>query len=146
MLRVPLTRDHLSVISAVTPAGKLFVQVRAHALRGPDVVRFLRHLLDHLPGTLLVIWDRSQIHRARVVKAFLAAGAAARLRLEYLPAYAPETNPDEGVWNLLKRVELRNRCCRDLPHLRAELRRAVLRLRQRPHLIRACIRHAGYRL
>jgi transposase len=146
VLRVPLTRDHLSVISAITPAGKLFVQVGEQALRGPDVVRFLHHLLGHLPGKLLVIWDRSQIHRGRRVQAFLAAGAAARLRLEYLPAYAPETNPDEGVWNLLKRVELANRCCRDLHHLRAELRRAVLRLRQKPHLVRACIGHAGYHL
>jgi hypothetical protein len=76
----------------------------------------------------------------------LAGGAATRLRLESLPAYAPETNPDEGIWNLLKRVELGNRCCGDLPHLKAELRRDVLRLRQKPHLIRACIRHAGYLL
>ena len=119
VLRVPLTRDHLSAISAITPAGKLYMHVRQRALRGPDVVRFLRHLLDCLPGKLLVIWDGSPIHRARAVKAFLAAGAAARLQLEQLPAYAPDTNPDEGIWNLLKRVELRNVCCRDLRHLRA---------------------------
>ncbi len=146
VLRVPLTRDHLSVISAITPEGKLYLHVRERALGGADVVRFLRHLLDFVPGRLLVIWDGSPIHRARTVKAFLAAGAAARLRLEQLPAYAPDTNPDEGVWNLLKRVELRTRCCRDLPHLRTELRRAVLRLRKKPHLLRACIRQAGYRL
>lgn len=93
-----------------------------------------------------MLWDGSPIHRARVVKTFLADGAAARLQLEQLPAYAPDANPDEGIWNLLKRVELANRCCRDLRHLRGELRRAVLRLRQKPHLVRACIRHAGYEL
>ena len=146
VLRVPLTRDHLSVISAITPAGQLYLHVRERALRGPDVGRFLRHLLECLPGKLLVIWDGSPIHRARVVKTFLADGAAARLRLEQLPAYAPDTNPDEGIWNHLKRVELANRCCRDLPHLRRELRRAVLRLRHRPQIVRACIRQAGYEL
>jgi hypothetical protein len=146
VLRVPLTRDHLSVISAITPAGKLYLHVRERSLRGPDVVRFLRHLLDWLPGKLLVIWDGSPIHRARVVKAFLAAGAAARLQPEQLPAYAPDTSPDEGVWNHLKHVELANRCCRDLRHLRSVPRRAVLRLRQKPHLVRACIRQAGYEL
>jgi transposase len=144
VLRVPFTRDHLSVISAISPDGKLYLHVRERARRGPDVVGFLRHLLDCLPGKLLVIWDGSPIHRAGTVKAFLAAGAAARLRLERLPAYAPETNPDEGVWHLLKQGELANRCCRDLRHLRAELRRAVLRLRRKPHLVRACIRQAGY--
>ena len=145
VLRVPLTRDHLSVISAITPAGKLFLQVRERALRGPDIVRFLRHVLDFLPGKLLVLWDGAPIHRARVVKAFLADGGAARLQLAQLPAYAPDTNPDEGVWNHLKRVELANRCCRDLRQLRSELRRAVLRLRQKPQLVCACIRQAGYR-
>jgi transposase len=69
--------------------------VRPHAIRGPDVVRFLTHLLRHLPGKLLVLWDGSPIHRAQVVKDFLAAGGAARIRLEQLPAYAPELNPDD---------------------------------------------------
>ena len=146
VLRVRLTRDHLSAISAVTATGKLFLRVQERPFRGPDVVRFLRHLLSHLPGRLLVIWDGSPIHRARVVKDFLAAGAARRLRLERLPGYAPDLNPDEGVWRHLKRVELRNVCCRDLAHLRIELISAAKRLRHRPHVLRACIRHAGYDL
>jgi transposase len=144
VLRVPLTRDHLSAISAITPTGQLFLHVREHSLRGPDVVRFLRHLLEHLPGKLLVVWDGSPIHRAQVVKDFLAAGTAPRLRLEPLPGYAPDLNPDEGVWRYLKRVELANVCCRDLPHLRRELRAAAMRLRRKPRIIHACIRQAGY--
>lgn len=143
-LRVFLTREHLSAISAVTATGRLYLNVLERAFRGADVVRFLKHLLAHLPGKLLVVWDGSPIHRARVVQDFLAAGAAARLRLERLPAYAPDLNPDEGVWRHLKRVELRNRCCRDLTHLRTELARAAKRLRRRPHVLHACIRHAGY--
>ena len=146
VLRVPLTRDHLSAISAITATGKLFLTVQQRAFRGPDVVRFLRHLLAHLPGRLLVIWDGSPIHRARVVKDFLAAGAARRLHLERLPAYAPDLNPDEGVWRHLKHVELRNTCCRDLTHLHTVLVRATQRLRHLPHVLLGCIRHAGYAL
>jgi transposase len=146
VLRVRLTRDHLSAISAITPDGRLYLNVQDHAFRSPDVVRFLRHLLSHVPGKLLVIWDGSPIHRGQPVRDFLAAGAAARLRLEPLPGYAPDLNPDEGIWNLLKRGELRNRCFADLRHLHAELRRAAGRLRHKPHLIRGCIRQAGYDL
>jgi len=142
-LRVPLTRDHLSAISAITLDGRLLMAVRPRSLRGPDVVRFLRQVLRLLPGPLLVLWDGSPIHRAQAVKDFLAAGAAGRLHLEPLPAYAPELNPDEGIWHRLKRVELRNRCCPTLWHLRGDLRNAVARLRRRPDLIRAYIRHAG---
>ncbi len=146
MLRVPLTRDHLSAISAITPAGQLLLQVRDRSLRGPDVVRFLQHLLRHVPGRLLVIWDGSPIHRAQVVKDFLARGAARRLHLEPLPAYAPELNPDEHLWQYLKHVELRNVCCHSLAELRYELRLAVARIRHKLPVIRGWIRHCGYSL
>lgn len=62
----------------------------------------------------------------------------ARLHLEQLPGYAPELTPDEGSWNYLKRVELGNRCCRDLTALAMALRRAKERLRHQ----RAISRHA----
>lgn len=146
VLRVPLTRDHLSAISAITPAGQILMQVQEHSLRGPDVVRFLQHLLRHIRGKLLVIWDGSPIHRAQVVKDFLAQGAAQRLHLEPLPAYAPELNPDEWLWQYLKRRELRNVCCHSLTELRYELRLAVARVRHKLATIRAWIRHCSYSL
>jgi transposase len=144
ILRLPLTRDHLSAISGLTLEGRLLIQVRPYSLRGPDVVEFLRLLLRQVRGKLLVIWDGSPIHRAQVVKEFLARGAAKRLRLEPLPAYAPELNPDEGIWNSLKRVELRNVRCQDLAHLEDELGRAVKRLRRKPRVLRGCVRQVRY--
>jgi DNA polymerase-4 len=59
--------------------------------------------------------------------------ASQRLHLEHLSAYAPELNPDEGVWAYWKGVELRNLCCFDVPHLRHELRDTVKRLRRKPY-------------
>ena len=141
VLDVPLTRDHLSLIGGVTPTGRVLLQVREQALRGPDVVRFLQHLLRHIAGKLLVVWDGSPIHRAQVVRDFLAQGAAKRLHLEPLPAYAPELNPAEGLWHTLKRVELRNVCCHDLPDLRARVRLATARRRQHPARLRGYVRH-----
>lgn len=87
------------------------MQVQTEAFRGPGVVCFLRHLLWQIVGKLLVIWDGSPIHRAKVVKAFLAAGGAEHLWLEQLPGYAPELNPVEGIWHYLKRVRLGNVGC-----------------------------------
>jgi hypothetical protein len=72
VLHAVLTRDHLSVISGITPTGQLLLQMRERSLRGADAVRFLQHLLRHIPGNLLVIWDGGPIHRAQVVKEFLA--------------------------------------------------------------------------
>lgn len=138
-----LSRKHLSAISAVTEEGKLYMMEQDRAFKGPDVVRFLKHLLRWIAGKLLVVWDGSPIHRAKAVKEFLEGGAASRLKLERLPGYAPELNPDEGIWKHLKYVELKNVCCRNLSELRRELRKAKERLRHKVHVILGCIRQPG---
>ena len=144
MLRAPLIRDHLSVIGGVTADGRLFTHIQDAAFTGETVVAFLRQLLRQIPGKVVVVWDGAAIHRCQEVKDFLATGAARRLQLERLPAYAPELNPAEGVWNLLKRKELKNRCCQDLGELRWEVGLAIRRLQRRRHLIRACFAQCGY--
>jgi transposase len=99
-----------------------------------------------MPGKLLVIWDGAPIHRGLPIKNFLAQGAARRLRLEQLPGYAPDLNPDEGIWAYLKYVELRNVCCTDLDDLHQHLRVAAARLRHKPHVVQGCVTHYGYAL
>jgi transposase len=137
------TRDHLSAISALSPEGKLYFHSQDGAINSVDVVAFLEHLLREVPGRLVLIWDGAPIHRSHVIKAFLADGAARRLHLERLPAYAPELNPGEGVWQQLKGVELRNLCCFDLHHPRDELRSAVKRVRRKPRILKGCFAGAG---
>lgn len=46
VLRVPLTRDHLSVISGITAAGQLLTRIRDTPFRGPAVARPLLPLPD----------------------------------------------------------------------------------------------------
>ena len=142
-LRVFHTRDHLSVMSAITAHGGLFTLVRHEPLTGVESVRFLKHLVAQLNHRLLVIWDGSPIHRGEHVKAYLADGAAKWIHLERLPAYAPDLNPDEGVWNHLEYVELRNVFCLDLVHLRHQFDLAVTRLRRTPVLIQSFFAGAG---
>jgi transposase len=99
VLRVKLTRDHLSAISGITLDGRLFLQVRPTAYNAEAVVGFLLVLLRKISGKIVLIWDGSPIHRAHEIKDFLKRGAAKRLHLEQLPGYAPDLNPDEGIWN-----------------------------------------------
>ncbi len=132
--------EHLSVISAITPQGKLYTMTQEQAFKGPDIVRFLKHLLQHISGKLLVVWDRLPAHRGKVVRAFLREGGTKRIHLAQLPSYAPDLNPDEGVRNYLKRVELKNVCCHDLHELRTELRKAIARLRHKTDIIQGFIR------
>lgn len=124
------TRDHLSVISGVTPDGRCAFRIHEEAINGQRAAGFLKQLLRTIDERLLVIWDGAPIHRSRVVKEVLHQ-ADGRLWLERLPAYAPDLNPDEGVWKQLKHVELANVCSPDLDTHRHELRKAIRRFRQR---------------
>jgi transposase len=145
-LHVKHTKDHLSAISGITRDGRLFLQVREDSYDSEAAMGFLRVLLRKLRGKVVVIWDGAPIHRGQAVKDFLRRGAAKRLHLEQLPGYAPDLNPDEGIWNYMKRVELANVCCRDLQELHTHVIRARERLRHKRAIIRACSRHCGYSL
>jgi transposase len=135
VLREWWTRDHLSEIGAMSPEGQRYFACQDGAINSEGVVVFLEHLLREVPGRMVIILDGAPMHRSRRVKAFLTNGAAERLQLERLPAYAPELNPGEGLWAHLKGVELRQTCCFDLLHLHYELRAAVKRGRRKPRVI-----------
>lgn len=138
ILRCKLTHDHYSVISAITPTGELYLDMQTEAYDSAAIITFLEQLLAQIEGKLLIIWDGATIHRSQAVKAFLAAGATERIWLERLPGYAPDLNPDEGIWHYLKHVELKNICCKDFGQLRYELSAAVKRLSAKPEIIMAC--------
>lgn len=129
VLREKLTRDHLSVMAGMTPQGKLYTLARQESLNGLHSIEFLVHLMRVAGRRLLVIWDGSPIHRRCEVTQFVS-DMRGQIHLETLPAYAPDLNPwDEGGWNHLKHVELRNLVCRDLEELHEQFHLAVGRVR-----------------
>lgn len=125
-----------SAISGVSTKGKLYILVRPGTIATKQVLVFLRHLLRHVRGRIILIWDNINPHKAVSVKRF-AWDHRRRLSIEYLPAYSPELNPDEWVWRYLKHVELANFAPRNLAELKVALRGAVQRIRMRPSLMRS---------
>jgi transposase len=136
------TRDHLSVMGAVTQPGKVYTLARQESLSGLHSVEFLAHLLRVAGRRLLVIWDGSPIHRRAAVKEFVS-GTRGKVWLEALPGYAPDLNPVEWLRQHLKHVELRNLTCLDLEELHEEFHLAVGRVRQKPHLVQSFFAGAG---
>lgn len=146
VLRAKLTRDHLSVMAGMTPAGRVYTLARQESLDGSHSVEFLAHLMRVAAERLLVIWDGSPIHRRTLVQEFVS-GTNGKVRLEMLPGYAPDLNPwDEGGWNHLKNVEMRNLVCKDLEELHEQFHLAVHRLRQKAWLVHSFFNQAGLRL
>ena len=133
-------------MGAVTAEGKVYSVMRQESLNGLHTVEFLKHLLGCAGARLLVNWDGSPIHRRAAVKEFLASKAGRGVRVEALPAYAPDLNPVAWAWQHLKHVELRNLACLDLEELHQEFHLAVGRLRQKPHLVRSFFAQAGLKI
>jgi transposase len=141
-----VTRDHLSVMGGMTPAGRVYTLARQESLNGLHSIEFLEHLLRVAGERLLVVWDGSPIHRRAEVKEFIS-GTGGKVWLEALPGYAPDLNPwDEGGWHHLKNVEMRNLVCRDLEELHEEFHLAIGRLRQKPHLVQSFFAQAGLKI
>jgi transposase len=125
----------LSAMAGIT-WWRFYFRLFPGPIRGPQVIEFLTHLLAHLPGRLLVIWDGLPAHRSRLVQHWVASQQA-RLELERLPAYAPELNPVEYLWGYWKQHELPNFCPKNFAELSDHARRALRRMRARPALVRS---------
>jgi transposase len=140
--------DRISAISAVTVSPKrrhlgLYFRLLPDDtnVHGEDTVAFLKQLHEHIRGPITVLWDGSNIHdRSRAVKKYLAAHP--EIVTERLPAYAPETNPDENVWQHTKHGRLANFAPEDTWELRRVLIQELDRLHSRPDLLAAFLRHA----
>lgn len=101
-----------------------------------EAVLFLRELLRHLRGQVLVLLDNSTIHKGEPIEELQRQHP--RLHIEYFPSYAPELNPDEGVWCQAKQ-SLANGCSKDLGELTEDVMRAVDAIKNSPEKLRACI-------
>ena len=115
MLQYHFTWKTLSAVAGIT-FWNFYFRLFAGAIRSPQVIEFLEHLLRHLRGKLLIVWDGLPVHRSRAVWEFVRQQRG-RMGLEFLPAYAPELNPTEYIWGHLKQHELPNFCPKDLSEL-----------------------------
>lgn len=136
-------RQKVSVIGALTISPqrrrlRLFLQWHPAANVGEDgVIDFLRDLLRHLPGHVIIIWDRLNIHRSRRVKAY--AASRKRMTLELLPPYAPELNPVEGVWGNLKYHRMPNHGIEEVAELHDRAQEEAGVIASRPDLLRGFV-------
>jgi transposase len=84
----------------------------------------------------VLLWDGGSIHRGPAIAALLARHP--RLHVDRFPAYAPELNPDEQVWNHFK-AELANGCPLNLDDLMDDLTRLARSTRRSRRLLRGFV-------
>ena len=123
-------------VSAGKRTIKLYIHSYRHSITGDEVVAFLEHLLRHIAGPIILIWDKHPIHLRRKVQDFLARHP--RLHVYEFPTSAPELNPTEGVW-----TQVSEYTASTAPHngleLQANVLAGVARTRASPTRLWACI-------
>ena len=144
--RTPIVRynykhDRISALAALTVAARrarlgLYVQLRQDNFKAVQVAKFLRLLLAHLRRHVILLWDGGKIHKGPAINA--VRDAFPRLHLERFPAYAPELNPVEQVWNDFKR-HTGNSLLRDKQDIRLSLHGSARRVRRNPNRLRSFV-------
>lgn len=134
-------RKKVSVIGAVSVSprvrrpGFYFATAVGGYFSAEKVAGFLRDLLRHLRGKVVVIWDGGGNHKGPAIRAFLKRNK--RLWLVRLPAYAPDLNPVEAVWSWLKWGRLANFVPDDLAALDDWAVEYLVQLKFDPRLLKA---------
>lgn len=75
------------------------------------------------------------------LKEFIAANKE-WLTVFHFPVYAPDLNPQEGIWSLVKRT-IGNLAVANLDHLATAVKRSLRKTQYCPHLIDGCLAGTG---
>ena len=127
----------------LTISGKIYKRHFDGAINAEKMLDGLEHFRRHIPGPFILIWDQSRSHKAKIVQAYLEKHS--EIHMEYLPAYAPELNPEEYCHGNVKR-RMKNAIFQSKTEIRSSLDNGFSRLRKRPDILLGCFRHAGLKL
>jgi transposase len=137
-------RFKLNMLSAISPRGELRFMVTEQRLSAGLFVEFLQRLLHRQTQAIFLIVDGHPVHRSAAVRRFVAS-TQGRLRLFSLPAYAPDLNPDEQVWNHVKTHKV-GRLAVDGPRqFKSRLIGFLRSLQKTPNRVRAFFHHPSVR-
>jgi transposase len=90
----------LALIGAVSPRGLIRFSFIVEPMISTRFIDFLTKLRRDAGQPLLVILDNASYHHSRETRRFLAEQGG-QIQVLALPAYSPEPNLDEQVWNCL---------------------------------------------
>lgn len=133
-------RTSVNMISAVNARGGLHFRLVDGSVNADAFIDYLKALLHDTDSTIFLIVDGHPAHKAKKTQAFIAS-TGGRLRLFFLPGYAPDLNPDEWVWKNIKHDNVGKAAILNPRQLATLVENALNKLARAPHLIRAFFAH-----
>lgn len=128
-------RAGVAATSAISRNGNLLFRLLDKRIASKEVIEFLGQMLRHHKHRhLVVVMDRAPPHTSKKTRAWI--DSQSRLHVFHLPAYSPDWNPDEKVWNHLKHKELASHQAKNKGELKQLARRKLQSMAKRPRLMR----------
>ena len=123
--------------------ARLMARTKPDSFNTDSLIAFLKELKRFVQGQkVILVWDRLPAHRSKLMQPFLR-DQRSWLRIEWLPGYAPDLNPTEGVWNNIKGRELANFCPDQIEQATEAFRRGLRRLAHSATLPFSFLQHSG---
>ena len=132
-------RQSVSAISAVNARGAFWWAIYTERLNAARFIEHLRAFLRGRKSRVFLVLDRHPAHIAKAVARYVQS-LRGRLELHFLPGYAPELNPDEFVWNHLKRQGVSKKPLRRDESLRSRVETDLTAIQSKPALVRSFFR------
>jgi transposase len=129
-------RQSVNAISAVNARGEFWYEIYTERLNAVRFVELLTHFMRGRKSPVFLVVDGHPAHIAKVVAQYVQR-LAGRLELHFLPGYAPELNPDEFVWNHLKRQGVSKTPLRKDESLRSRVQADLAKIKSLPALVRS---------
>jgi transposase len=140
VIRTTGSRHSLNLVSAVSAKGAMRFMTIKGKLNADRFVEFLERLLKNQETPVFLVVDGHPVHRSTRVRTFVEA-TGGRLKLFHLPAYSPELNPDEQVWNQLKNHRLGKMVIKTMDDMVGKVGSAMRSIQRSPALIRSFFLH-----
>jgi len=122
---------------------RLLARTEPNSFNTAGLIKFLNELKRFVKGAkVILVWDHLPAHRSKVMKRFLFEQRH-WLSIEWLPGYAPDLNPTEGIWNNIKGRELANFCPDYMEEATSAFRKGLRRVAHTLNLPSSFLEHAG---
>lgn len=121
---------------------RLLARTKPDSFDTESLIQFVKDLKYFVRrAQVILVWDNLPAHRSLVMKRFLLEQRD-WLQIEWLPGYAPDLNPTEGVWNNIKGRELANYCADQIQEAASAFRRGLRRVAHTIQLPFSFLQHA----
>ena len=129
-------RPSVNAIGMVSARGAFYWEFFRGTFTSARFAGFLERFMKRRKGPVVIVLDNHPVHVSKAVVR-LAERSEGRLRLEYLPAYAPELNPQEQAWRYAKRTGISRNPLRDGESISERAERDLEAMQRKPRLIRS---------